>query len=85
VDFMAETPSTVEEDSIAEAAVGSTAEACRTVEAVFTAAVVDAGNVPGIECTTAGVTLSCQPFFFVSALYPPPAFLLECPVTKPPR
>src|SRR6266567_4480805 len=34
----------------------STAEACRTVEAVFTAAVVDAGNVPGIECTTAGVT-----------------------------
>src|SRR6266568_7497127 len=56
VDVMAETPSTVEEDSIAESAVGSTAEACRTVEAVFTAAVVDAGNVPGIECTTASGT-----------------------------
>src|SRR5258708_3425740 len=84
MDSMAETPSRVEADSVAEVVVGSRAEACRTVEAVFTAAVVDVGNAPASSVRRLAAP-SCQPFFFISALYPPPAFLLECAVTQPLR
>jgi len=56
MDFMAETPSTVAADSMAEAAVASMVVVVFTVVAVAPMAAVDTGNALGIECATAGGT-----------------------------